>query len=331
MPTDEKKPMERVMAWFDRAGMLAVLGALLVVSALFVPNFGRPENIGNLLRQVSTVGMVATTMVFCLASGNFDLSVGTVIPCAGVLCALLLKLTGSLAVAIPGALAFGALVGGVNGFVIARLRINPLIATLSTMMIVRGLGFVFADFKSIGIDHENFLRFANLAFPSIHSAESGRTVFEVTTPVWTAFALLLFFGFVLHRTVFGRDTLAIGGNEDAARLAGIGVTRIKIVIFTMQGVVAAVAGVLLAGQFGVGDPKTAQGSELSIIAACVLGGVSLTGGVGRMSHVVAGVFIMGVVENAMSLLAIDSSFQYIVRGAVLLLAVVFDRFRRKDR
>jgi len=194
---------------------------------------------------------------------------------------------------------------------------------------IRGLAFVFADGRSIGISNEAMLNLANSAFPVFHRQGSDGVLFQITTPVWICLALFAFFGFVLKRTAFGRNTLAIGGNEEAARLAGIAVDRVKIIIFAVQGLVASLAGVLLAARLGIGDPKTAQGSELSIISACVLGGVSLSGGVGRMSNVIAGVFIMGVVENAMNLLNIDSFYQYIVRGAILLSAVIFDQFRQR--
>ncbi|MGC4071386.1 MAG: hypothetical protein QM760_02470 [Nibricoccus sp.] len=136
------------------------------------------------------------------------------------------------------------------------------------------------------------------------------------------------FGFILQRVIFGRNTLAVGGNEEAARLAGIPVDRVKITIFVVQGAVAALAGMLLAFRMQIGDPKAAPGIELSIISACVLGGVSLSGGIGRMSYVIAGVFIMGIVENAMNLLNIKHDYQYIVRGAILPGAVLFDRFRQ---
>ena len=283
----------------------------------------------NLLLQVSTVGIVATTMLFCLASGNFDLSVGTLIPAGGVLCALVLRHGGGLVLATATALAFGAFVGLVNGVVVARFKINPLITTLSTMMMVRGAAFVFADGKSIGISNETMLNLANAAFPVIRGP-SGAVLFQITLPVWICLGLFALFGFILQRTTFGRNTLAIGGNEEAARLAGINVNRVKITIFTLQGIVAALAGVLLAARLGIGDPKTAQGSELSIISACVLGGVSLSGGIGRMSYVIAGVFIMGIVENAMNLLNIDSFYQYIVRGAILLGAVMLDRLKQRN-
>jgi L-arabinose transport system permease protein len=319
----------RVGAAFDRAGMLLVLALLVALCAATVRGFVGPENVMNLLLQVSTVGIVATTMLFCLASGNFDLSVGTLIPCGGVLCALILRQTDNLFLATAGALAFGATAGLVNGLVVAKLKINPLITTLSTMMMIRGLAFVFADGRSIGISNEAMLNLANSAFPVFHRQGSDGVLFQITTPVWICLALFAFFGFVLKRTAFGRNTLAIGGNEEAARLAGIAVDRVKIIIFAVQGLVASLAGVLLAARLGIGDPKTAQGSELSIISACVLGGVSLSGGVGRMSNVIAGVFIMGVVENAMNLLNIDSFYQYIVRGAILLSAVIFDQFRQR--
>lgn len=313
----------------DRSGMLLILAILIGVCWFTVGGFGSSQNITDLLLQVSTVGIVASTMLFCLASGNFDLSVGTMIPCGGVLCSLILRQTNNPVLAVGVALAFGGIVGLINGVVVARFKVNALITTLSTMMMVRGVAFVFADGKSIGISNESVLGLANTAFPVIRNADTGTVVFQISLPVWICFGLFALFGFILQRTSFGRNTLAIGGNEEAARLAGINVNRVKISIFAVQGVVAALAGVLLAARMGIGDPKTAQGSELSIISACVLGGVSLAGGVGRMSYVIAGVFIMGIVENAMNLLSIDSFYQYIVRGAILLSAVLFDQFRRR--
>ncbi len=327
-PSPVSSPQSRAaFVFLDRAGMLLVLAALVIACSFTVPNFATPNNAASVLLAVSTVGIVATTMLFCLASGNFDLSVGTIIPAGGVLCALILRDTGNLPLAIGGSLAFGAIVGLVNGVVVAKFKINPLITTLSTMMMVKGLAFVFADYRSIGISHEGILDLANAAYPTFHN-DRGGILFQITTPVWICFALFAVFGFVLQRTTFGRNTLAIGGNEEAARLAGIPVDRVKIAIFVLQGAVAALAGVLLASRMGIGDPKTAQGIELSIISACVLGGVSLSGGIGRMSYVIAGVFIMGIVENAMNLLNIDIAFQYVVRGAILLSAVLFDRFRQ---
>ena len=133
----------------------------------------------------------------------------------------------------------------------------------------------------------------------------------------------------MNRTIFGRNTLAIGGNAEAARLAGIGVARTKIIIFTLQGMMAGFAGVILASRMTSGQPATAQGLELQVISACVLGGVSLTGGVGTITGVIVGVLIMGTVQNAMNLLNIAPFYQYVASGSILLAAVLFDRLKQR--
>jgi L-arabinose transport system permease protein len=142
------------------------------------------------------------------------------------------------------------------------------------------------------------------------------------------FAFVIF-GWLISKTVFGRNTLALGGNEEAARLAGINVDWLKITIFTLQGLMAGFAGIVLASRMTSGQPMTSQGLELEVISACVLGGVSLTGGVGNIIAVIAGVFIMGAMQNAMNLLDVQTFWQYVARGAILLAAVLFDRFKQK--
>ena len=301
----------------DRAGMLLVLAALFVVCSVGVENFLSWRNLQGLSLAVSTTGMVACTMLFCLAAGDFDLSIGSVVACAGVLAAVVMTRTGSITLGILGGLGLGALAGYVNGFVVARLRINALITTLATMQIVRGLGFIISDGKAVGIGQENFFLLGNSGFAGI------------PTPVWITAACFTVFGLVLNRTVFGRDTLAVGGNTEAAHLAGIDVARIKVVIFTVQGLMAAFAGIVLASRMTSGQPNASLGFELEVISACVLGGVSLTGGVGSMGFVIAGVLIMGIVQNAMNLLNVATFYQYVARGLILLAAVLFDRWKRR--
>lgn len=303
--------------FFDKAGMLLVLALLFIGCSIGVENFLTWRNMQGLALAVSMTGMVSCTMLFCLAAGDFDLSVSSVVACAGVVAALVMNKSGSVAFGIAAGLGCGALTGFVNGFVVARLRINALITTLATMQIVRGLGYIVSDYKAVGIVRENFFVLGNSRF------------LGVDTPIWITIACFIVFGFILNRTVFGRDTLAVGGNAEAAHLAGIPVDRIKITIFTVQGVMAAFAGIVLASRYTSGQPATSQGFELEVISACVLGGVSLTGGIGSMAFVVAGVLIMGIVQNAMNLLRIDSSYQYVARGAILLAAVLFDRWKRR--
>ena len=303
--------------FLDRAGMLLVLVLLFAGCALFVENFLSWRNLQGLALAVTTIGMVACTMLFCLAAGDFDLSVGSVVACAGVLAAVVMTRTGSITLGVLAGLGLGAASGFTNGFVVARLGINALITTLATMQIVRGLGFIISDGKAVGIAQEGFFALGN------------SSLLGVPTPVWITVACFAAFGLVLNRTVFGRDTLAVGGNAEAAHLAGIPVARVKIVIFTLQGVMAAFAGIVLASRMTSGQPNASLGFELEVISACVLGGVSLTGGIGSMGFVIAGVLIMGIVQNAMNLLNVPTFYQYVARGLILLAAVLFDRWKRR--
>lgn len=313
-------PRPRSFDWrelLEQLSMIGVLLALILLCSVLVDNFATFRNTRNILLLVSTVGMVACTMVFCLASGNFDLSVGATVSCSGVVAALVVARTGSFALALLAVGGLGILVGALNGVIVAVLRINPLIATLGTMQIITGFKLLISEGKSIGIANNAFLWLGD------------SSLLRIQTPIWLCAACFVLFGLVLELTTFGRNTLAIGGNEEAARLAGVPVTLTKILIFTLQGLVAALAGVVLASRMGSGQPNTAQGFELSVISACVLGGVSLTGGIGRMHFVIAGVLIMGVVQNAMDLRRINPFWQYVVLGSVLLAAVLFDRLKQK--
>lgn len=304
-------------AWWDAAGILLVFLVVLIVASVFVPNFFSWVNFKGLALSVATVGIIACTMLFCLAAGDFDLSVGSVVAMAGVLAAAVVNKTGSVPLGIVAAILAGGVVGLVNGFVIARLEINALITTLATMQIVRGLAFIACDGRPIGVINDGFFTLGITNF------------FGVPTPVWIMIACFIVFGVLLHRTIFGRNTLAVGGNREAAHLAGIRVTRLKIIIFTLQGLIAAFAGVILASRMTSGQPNTGQGLELQVISACVLGGVSLTGGVGTMVGVVVGVLIMGTVNNAMNLLNIPPFYQYIASGGILLAAVLLDRLKQR--
>lgn len=309
-------PDPRLSRVWEQGGMLVVLVLLFAGCSIFVDNFLSPVNMQGLLLAVSTVGMISCTMLFCLASGNFDLSVGSVVACAGVVTAMVINSTGSAVVGILAGLGSGAAVGAVNGVIVAKGKINPLITTLATMQIVRGAAYIASDGTAVGVSRESFFLLGSSSFLGL------------PMPVWLCLASFLFFGFLLQRTTFGRSTLAIGGNEEAARLAGIRVDGVKIAIFTLQGVMAAFAGIVLASRMTSGQPTSSQGLELEVISACVLGGVSLTGGVGTMGFVIAGVLIMGIVQNAMSLLNVPTFYQYVARGAILLAAVLFDRLRQ---
>ncbi|MFJ5359739.1 L-arabinose ABC transporter permease AraH [Pectobacterium sp. CHL-2024] len=314
--SEKKKSGMGLSRIWDNYGMLVVFAVLFLGCAIFVPNFASFINMKGLGLAISMSGMVACGMLFCLASGDFDLSVASIIACAGVATAVVINISESLWIGVSAGLLLGVAFGLLNGFVIARLKINALITTLATMQIARGLAYIISDGKAVGIEDERFfeLGYANwLGLPA---------------PIWITIGCMILFGLLLNKTTFGRNTLAIGGNEEAARLAGVPVVRTKIIIFALSGLVSAAAGIILASRMTSGQPMTSIGYELIVISACVLGGVSLKGGIGKISYVVAGVLILGTVENAMNLLNISPFAQYVVRGLILLAAVIFDRYKQ---
>jgi len=297
--------------------LILIFAVMFITMSLTVDHFFSIENMLGLALSISQIGMVACTMMFCLASRDFDLSVGSTVAFAGVLCAMVLNATGNTFIAIVAAVAAGATIGFVNGAVIAYLRINALITTLATMEIVRGLGFIVSHGQAVGVSSDTFI------------ALGGLSLFGVSLPIWVTLLCFVVFGVMLNQTVYGRNTLAIGGNPEASRLAGINVERTRVYIFLVQGAVTALAGVILASRITSGQPNAAEGFELNVISACVLGGVSLLGGRATISGVVIGVLIMGTVENVMNLLNIDAFYQYLVRGAILLAAVLLDQLKNR--
>ncbi len=267
-------------------GLLVIFILAFALVSLTVPNFLTERNMLGLLQSVVTVGVIACTMMFCLAARDFDLSVGSNVAFCGMVAVMASNATGSIFLGILTALAAGALVGLFNGVVIAKFRINALITTLATMQIVRGLALISSDGRAVGIDDPGFYQLALSRF------------LGVPTPIWVLAALFVVFGFVLNRTVFGKNTLAMGGNPEASRLAGVNVDWMRIWIFTLQGFICAVAGILLASRITSGQPNAATGLELSVISACVLGGVSLAGGRATMTGVIVGVMIMGIARTS---------------------------------
>ena len=296
-------------------GLVVLFAIAFVIVSLTVPNFLTERNMLGLLQSVVTIGIVACTMMFCLASRDFDLSVGSTVAFSGMVAVMASNATGSIILGLIAALLCGGAVGLINGLVIAKFRINALITTLATMQIVRGFALIASDGRAVGINDPSFYQLALSKFLGI------------PTPIWVMAAMFIAFGFLLNRTVFGKNTLAIGGNPEASRLAGVNVLNMRVWIFMLQGLVCAVAGVLLASRITSGQPNAATGLELSVISACVLGGVSLAGGRAAISGVIVGVLIMGIAENVMNLLNIQAFYQYVVRGLILLLAVLLDNLR----
>ncbi len=297
--------------------MLLVFVALFATLSFTVPNFFSQPNMIALALSVATVGMLACTMLFCLASGDFDLSIEAVVAFSGVLAAVVANETNSIELGMASGILAGGVVGLMNGTLIAKAGINALIVTLGMMQIVRGLAFIVSKGSAVGIANPQFYTLgmeSHLGIPN---------------PVWITLTCFLVFGIVLNKTKFGRHTLAIGGSRDAAHLAGVPVDRVKILIFTLQGLMAGFAGIIMASRMTSGQPNSSQGLALDVISACVLGGVSLSGGIGTMGGAIVGVLIMGTVQNAMNLMNVETFYQYVARGLILLAAVGFDQWKRR--
>lgn len=311
----------RTRAWdlINKSGIVVIFIVLFAVLSATVPDFLTTRNILGLLLSVTLIGSIAVTMMFVLALGEVDLSVASIVAFAGVVAATTITHSHSVLLGIAAGILSGGTVGLVNGVLVARFKINSLIATLAMMEAIRGLAYLTSNGDAVMISEESFFDLGSGSFLGI------------SYPIWSNIVGFVLFGFLLNKTVFGKHVLAVGGNSEAASLAGLPVMRIRIVVFVLQGLVTGFAGVMLSSRMSLGDPKTSVGLELGVISACVLGGVSLTGGVATISGVLVGVLIMGAVQNAMGLMNVPTFYQYLIRGGILLLAVLFDQFRRSKR
>jgi L-arabinose transport system permease protein len=304
--------------WED-SGMLVIFIVLFLLLSIFVPYFLTWRNMIGLGLSVSMVGMVSCTMLFCLASGDFDLSVENIVAFSGVTAAVVINSTNNVLFGIILGIVGGGLIGFFNGLVIAKGRINALITTLAMSQIVRGLAFIVAGGEARSIGNYRFFVLGN------------GMILGIPATIWITIICFAVFAVLMRSTTFGKNTVAIGGNKEAARLSGINVDRTRIIIFSLQGLMAGFAGVVLASRMTSGQPNTSQGFSLDVISACVLGGVSLSGGVAPIMGAIVGVLIMGTVQNAMNLMNIPTFYQYVVRGFILLVAVLIDQFKQQTR
>ena len=313
MSPPKQKGFDR-LNWQESLGLLGIYAALLVTLSLLSPYFFSVNNFLNILVAVSTIGIIAVAMTMVIVSGGIDLSVGSVVALSGVAIAQLSHRM-PIAAAILAALVVGLTVGLFNGVAITRVGINPLIATLGTLSIARGLAFVFSGGLTQTINNESF-GFLGRGF-----------LLGIPFQVLVMELLFLLAAWVMHSTVFGRSIYAVGGNAQASRLAGLPVRGLQMAVYLLSGFSAALGGVFLASQLGAGAPQAAAGIELSVIAAVILGGTSLSGGKGTIGGTLLGVLILGTLNNGLTLLNVSSYYQEVARGGVLLLAVGIDQLR----
>jgi ribose/xylose/arabinose/galactoside ABC-type transport system permease subunit len=300
-------------------GLILALAVEILIISLNSPYFFETVNLTNIGRAMSIVGIAAVGATIVMISGGFDLSVGSVMAAAGMLAAWMLSEGSGLVATLPACLALGALVGVVNGSLVSYMRINPLIATLATLGIVRGLAFAFSDGKEIVVKNESFLE--------IGTAE----IAGIPVTVVVMLAAFLVFGWAMPRTRFGRYTYAIGSNARAAQLAGVAVKRWRLAFYVTAGVLAALAGLVTTARVGSGVPTANIGIELDVITAVILGGTSLNGGRGRLFGTFLGLLVIAVLNNGLVLLDAPTYWQQVIKGCVLLGAVAVDEIRRSRR
>ena len=331
----------------ERYGVVFALLALCVAAALFIPGFLALGNLTTILLHVSVNAILALGMTFVIVTGGIDLSVGSLVGLAGVLTAAALTSAGTLgSVGVGGATLLavlvgtgtGAAVGAANGAMTAYGRIAPFVVTLATMTIARGAARLVTGGVPIGFPAEGDVAFAqkSAALDALHAIGGGRIPVPglergFPMPALIMLALVAAGAFVLTRTRFGRYVYAIGGNEEAARLSGVPVQRVKLGAYAISGACAGLAAILLVGQLKSGGPDAGLLYELNAIAAAVIGGASLLGGVGTAWGALVGALLIGVLNNGLDLLGVQSFWQEIAKGAIILFAVTFDVWTKRGR
>ncbi|BAI75015.1 ribose transport system permease protein (plasmid) [Azospirillum sp. B510] len=316
MRAGRETTMTMLIRFLSRNKPLVGLVVLMAVVAILSPSFMTIDNLLNILRQTSINAVIAVGMTYVILSGGIDLSVGSVLAFCGAVCAWLVAGDMSIWLAIPLTLLLGAGLGAVNGIVVGTGGVQPFVATLVAMTMLRGATLVFTDGRPITTGTGA----AADAFWSV----GGGYLLGIPVPVVVAAVVFAVCGLVLTRTRFGRYTYAVGGNEVVARLSGIRVNVEKTTIYALSGLLAALAGVILTARLESAQPTAGAGYELDAIAAVVVGGTSLSGGKGTLFGTLVGALIIGVLNNALNLMDVSSYYQMIAKGAVILLAVLAD-------
>lgn len=277
------------------------------------------NNILNILRQVSIVGISAVGMTFIILSGGMDLSIGSVIGVSAVLAALLSSNGLHPVLAALASLAIGAVIGAFNGVLINEVGIAPMISGLGLMTALRGVAYIIANGQPV------------YGIPNSFKILGQGYFLSIPIPV-IIMGIIFFCGWIVaNKTVFGRCVYGIGGNAEATRLSGIRVKGIKYQIYILNGILSALAGVILMSRTNSGQPKAGDGYEMDVITACVLGGISTSGGEGNFLSVIVGVVMMGTLTNGMVLMNVQEFYQWVVKGTVLILAVTIDVLAKKTR
>lgn len=308
----------------DKLSSIMALLIVVAIVAISIPDaFLTSSNMINIVRQMSVNGIITIGMTIVMISGGIDLSVGSVLAVSGVISCGLVSEGVNVWIAILVAIVIGPVFGIFNGFFVAKLDIPPFIVTLASMQIGRGIAYVYS--KGLPI------RSSNDAYNLIGNGYLSFGLFEVPIPIVLLMIIVVISYLILHKTKFGNYVFAVGGNSEAAKYAGINVTKIKFMCYVYSGLLSAIVGIILASRMYSGQPTAGEGYEMDAVAAAVLGGTSFSGGAGSIIGVLFGALTIGVINNALNLLNIPFYFQNIVKGSVILIAVLMDTLKKRGK
>ena len=300
--------------------ILGILISFIIIMTLTSENFLTLYNISNIVRQTSFTVITGCAALLLIVSGNIDLSVGSVMSFSAVIFAYLCKYGFNIWIAALISMLIGGSVGTLNATISIKFKIPAFIATLGSMYIMRGLSYTICAAHPVE---------GPFADPNFSFLGRGMILEIIPFPLIIIILVVAIFLFLERKTVLGKYSLAIGGNKMAAILSGINVVKIQSVLFILTGAMAGLSGAIMASRLGVGDPTIGQGFEFDVMIAVILGGADINGGKGDVTGVVIGAFIVGVLNNGMNLLGIQSFYQFVVKGVVLLLAIIFDQFMKR--
>lgn len=310
--------MNKIVKIIKERPIYVALIALFIVFSCLSRDFLTPTNLLNVARQIAVLGVASVGMTYVILIGGIDLSTGSVITFVNIIAAYLMVHSGmNMWLAILVSLIASTAIGFLNGWLVANVNIPSLIVTFASQTIFEGLAYIISNGMPI------------FGFPKGFATIGQGYLGFIPVPVIIMIAVFLIGGFILNKTYFGRYFYALGGNETASQMAGIRVKRVKYLIFALSGFFAGVAGIIMLSRTNSGQPTAGKGYEFQVITAVALGGVSLAGGSGKLSNVVAGVLIMGILKNGMVLLNVSEYVQMVVVGIILLLAVGFDCIQKR--
>ena len=296
---------------------MCFLAILFLVLAFSTKTFFTAKNLINVMRQVSINVFVACAMTMILIAGGIDLSIGAVMATTGMVAAYMSLAGIPFFLCVLAGLAVGTIAGLVNGIIIANTNMQPFIVTYSTQIILRGMVYVITAAGTVRLTSEAFLNFG------------GGSLGPIPWPILYMIVVIVFSVLILNRSKLGRHIYAIGGNPKAAEYSGINIKKVKIFIYTLSGTLAALSGLVLTSRNSSMQPSVGNGLEMDAIAAVVLGGTSMAGGQGAIAGTIIGAFIIGFINNGLNLMQMDSFWQYIVKGIVILIAVYMDFVKSK--